>query len=323
METRPPVGTHTTTPPGATSAVGGGLAHIHQPTRRLLNTTPCCARAASCIPCLLRCNALLQQQITIAATLLSITPHNTPASCAGAFAEQTPLLPPTIRRAALSDAPARTAFLFALLNAHHVAQHVVKIAAQRHLRGDHLPRRDFRARFRARTPRATPRHLCLLRPARQQTARNISGSLLIIQHHLPSCSATACGTSEWTIFPGTTSARDFKYECNVSRRAPLASYDLHASRPSTTSAACSVAHLVIHNILHRVRHLPGGLESPGCLRRPGPLGRPCRGGSTRKHPKLTASQASEPPTSALCHDNPTPLPCVTSSRVHRLLLLCV
>ena len=239
METRPPVGTHTTTPPGATSAVGGGLAHIHQPTRRLLNTTPCCARAASCIPCLLRCNALLQQQITIAATLLSITPHNTPASCAGAFAEQTPLLPPTIRRAALSDAPARTAFLFALLNAHHVAQHVVKIAAQRHLRGDHLPRRDFRARFRARTPRATPRHLCLLRPARQQTARNISGSLLIIQHHLPSCSATACGTSEWTIFPGTTSARDFKYECHVSRRAPLASYDLRASRPSTTSTACS------------------------------------------------------------------------------------
>ena len=57
--------------------------------------------------------------------------------------------------------------------------------------------------------------------------------------HLPSCSATACGTSEWTIFPGTTSARDFKYECHVSRRAPLASYDLRASRPSTTSTACS------------------------------------------------------------------------------------
>ena len=99
--------------------------------------------------------------------------------------------------------------------------------------------------------------------------------------------------------------------------------------PPTTCAPADhlqhqrLAHLVIHNTLHRVRHLPGGLESPGCLRRPGPLGRPCRGGSTRKHPKLTASQASEPPTSALCHDNPTPLPRVTSSRVHRLLLLCV
>ena len=262
----------------------------------------------------------MQQQITIAATLLSITPHNTPASCAGAFAEQTPLLPPTIRRAALSDAPARTAFLFALLNAHHVAQHVVKIVAQRHLRGDHLPRRDFRARFRARTPRATPRHLCLLRPARQQTARNISGLLLIIHNishrvrQLPA--APPSGPSSPARLPRAISSTSA-----TSRAArPL---------PPTTCAPADhlqhqrLAHLVIHNTLHRVRHLPGGLESPGCLRRPGPLGRPCRGGSTRKHPKLTASQASEPPTSALCHDNPTPLPCVTSSRVHRLLLLCV
>ena len=204
METRPPVGTHTTTPPGATSAVGGGLAHIPQPTRRLLNTTPCCARAASCIPCLLRCNALLQQQITIAATLLSITPHNTPASCAGAFAEQTPLLPPTIRRAALSDAPARTAFLFALLNAHHVAQHFVKLAAQRHLRVDHPPRDDFRARFRARVhhDHPMPRALCPLQPVRQQTIHNIHNLLLIVHNvshrtrHLPACcAATRSSTS--------------------------------------------------------------------------------------------------------------------------------
>ena len=259
METRPPVGTHTTTPPGATSAVGGGLAHIHQPTRRLLNTTPCCARAASCIPCLLRCNALLQQQITIAATLLSITPHNTPASCAGAFAEQTPLLPPTIRRAALSDAPARTAFLFALLNAHHVAQHVVKIAAQRHLRGDHLPRRGFRARFRARTPRATPRHLCLLRPARQQTAHNISGLLLIIHNishrvrRLPA--APPSGPSSSARLPRAIS----RASATSSAERPL---------PPTTCAPADhlqhqrLAHLVILHILHRVRHRPGRLKSP-------------------------------------------------------------
>ena len=75
-----PLATHTTTRPDASAKAGGGLAHTHRPMRRLLNTTPCCARAASCIPCLLRCNALLQQQITIAATLLSITPHNTSAS---------------------------------------------------------------------------------------------------------------------------------------------------------------------------------------------------------------------------------------------------
>ena len=33
--------------------------------------------------------------------------------------------------------------------------------------------------------------------------------------HLPSCSATACGTSEWATFLGTTSARDFECECRV------------------------------------------------------------------------------------------------------------
>ena len=136
--------------------------------------------------------------------------------------------------------------------------------------------------------------------------------------HLPSCSATACGTSEWTTFLGTTSARDFESASSAAR--PL---------PPTTCAPADhlqhqrLAHLVIHNILHCVRHLPGGLESPAAAP---PLRGACRrlhASGTRKHPKLTASQASEPPSSALCHDNPTPLPCVTSSRVHRLLLLCV
>ena len=198
--------THTTTPPGATSAAGGGRAHTHRPKRRLLNTTSCCARAASCIPCLLRCNALLQQQITIAAsaTLLSITPHNTPASCAGAFAEQAPLLPPTIRRAALSDAPACNALPFAQLNAHHGAHCVLKLAAQRHLRGDHLPRHDFRARFRARVhhDHPMPRALCPLRPVRQQAVHNIHDLLLIVRNvshrtrHLPACcAATRSSTS--------------------------------------------------------------------------------------------------------------------------------
>ena len=160
--------THTHSAWRDTASAGGGLAHAHHPERRLLNTTPCCARAASCIPCLLRCNALLQQQITIAATLLSITPHNTPASRASAFAEQTPALSPTNRRAALSDAPGRNALLFALLHADHVIQHFVKLAAQRHLRVDHPPRDDFRARFRARVhhDHPTPRALCPLQPVR-------------------------------------------------------------------------------------------------------------------------------------------------------------
>ena len=172
--------------------------------RRLLNTTPCCARAASCIPCLLRCNALLQQQITIAATLLSITPHNTPASRASAFAEQTPALSPTNRRAALSDAPGRNALLFALLHADHVFQHFVKLAAQRHPRVDHPPRHDFRARFRARVhhDHLTPRALCPLQPVRQQTIHNIHDLLLIVHNvshrtrHLPACcAATRSSTS--------------------------------------------------------------------------------------------------------------------------------
>ena len=196
----------------------------------------------------------------------------------------------------------------------------MKIVAQRHLRGDHLPRRDFRARLRARVPGATPRALCLLRPARQQTAHNISGLLLIIHNishrvrQLPA--APPSGPSSSARLPRAISSTSA-----TSRAArPL---------PPTTCAPADhlqhqrLAHLVIHNILHRVRHLPGGLESPAAAP---PLRGACRrlhASGTRKHPKLTASQASEPPTSALCHDNPTPLPCVTCSRVHRLLLLCV
>ena len=191
--------THTRTAPGATASAGGGLAHTHHPKRRLLNTTPCCACAASHIPCLMRCKALLQQQITIAATLLPITPHNTPASRASAFAKQAPALPSTSRHTALSDAPGRNALLFALLNAHHVAHHVVKLAAQRHLRMDHPPRHDFRARFRARVhhDHPTPRALCPLRPVRQQAVHNIHDLLLIVRNvshrtrHLPACCAAA------------------------------------------------------------------------------------------------------------------------------------
>jgi hypothetical protein len=48
----------------------------------------------------------------------------------------------------------------------------------RHLRVVHLPRHDYRARFRVRVPRLAPRAPCLLRPARQQTIYNVSGLLL-------------------------------------------------------------------------------------------------------------------------------------------------
>ena len=111
--------THTDTPPGATASAGGDLAHTHHPTRHLLNTTPCCAHAASHTPRWLRCKALLQQQIFIAAALLYNAPHNTQASCASALAGQMPALPPANLHAALSVAPGRGALLFALLCAHH------------------------------------------------------------------------------------------------------------------------------------------------------------------------------------------------------------
>ena len=58
----------------------------------------------------------------------------------------------------------------------------------RHLRVVHLPRHDYRARFRVRVPRLAPRAPCLLRPARQQTIYNVSGLLLIIHnvsHRVP------------------------------------------------------------------------------------------------------------------------------------------
>ena len=52
----------------------------------------------------------------------------------------------------------------------------------RHLRVVHLPRHDYRARFRVRVPRLAPRAPCLLRPARQQAIYNVSGLLLIIHN---------------------------------------------------------------------------------------------------------------------------------------------
>ena len=87
-------------------------------------------------------------------------------------------------------------------------------------------------------------------------------------------------------------------------RAPFATYMTRASRPFTPSTACSFMAHITHNILHRVRRLPGGLESPAAAP---PLRGACRrlhASGTRKPPKLTASQASEPPSSALCHERP-------------------
>ena len=197
----------------------------------------------------------------------------------------------------------------------------MKIVAQRHLRGDHLPRRDFRARFRARVPRATPpRALCLLRPARQQTAHNISGLLLIIHNishrvrQLPA--APPSGPSSSARLPRAIS----RASATSSAERPL---------PPTTCAPADhlqhqrLAHLVIHNILHRVRHLPGGLKSPVAAP-------PLRGACRRLHASGTRNphENSQPLWPAdhrprLCANKPTPLPCVTCSRVHRLLLLCV
>ena len=136
----------------------------------------------------------------------------------------------------------------------------MKIVAQRHLRGDHLPRRDFRARFRARVPRATPpRALCLLRPARQQTAHITSGLLLIIHNishrvrRLPA--APPSGPSSSARLPRAIS----RASATSSAERPL---------PPTTCAPADhlqrqrLAHLVILHILHRVRHRPGRLKSP-------------------------------------------------------------
>jgi hypothetical protein len=186
--------THTHTPPGATASAGGGLAHTHHPTRHLLNTTPCCAHAASHTPRWLRCKALLQQQIFIAAALLYNAPHNTQASCASALTGQMPALPPANLHAALSVAPGRGALLFALLCAHHDAMLVARFVAQRHSRADHLPQHEFRARLQAQVHRLLVRAHCLLLPARQQTSHTTNGSLTHGSHHPPhpsSCSASA------------------------------------------------------------------------------------------------------------------------------------
>ena len=121
----------------------------------------------------------MQQQITIAAALPHIAPHNTPARRANASAAQALALPHTRRHEALSNAPGCNALLFAMLNAHLVAWHAMKIAAQRHSRADRLPPHDFCTRFRARAAHPSMRVGCHLLPERQQSIT--IGGLLLIQ----------------------------------------------------------------------------------------------------------------------------------------------
>jgi len=79
-------------------------------------------------------------------------------------------------------------------------------------------------------------------------------------HHpqrLPSRLATACGTSEWSIFLGATSTHDSELEGHVRRRAPFASYDLRAWANRTIHSTIHSLLKAIEDHCHRhPRHLP-------------------------------------------------------------------
>ena len=153
-------------------------------------------------------------------------------------------------------------------------------------------------------------------------------------HCLPFCSAqrspccSACCEDCCTAAPSRGSSSSARLPRTISSSS--ATCDAAArSLPPTTCAPADhlqhqrLAHLVIHNILHYVRHLPGGLESPAAAP-------PLRGARRRLHASGTRNphENSQPLWPAdhrprLCANKPTPLPCVTCSRIHKLLLLCV
>ena len=245
-----PLATHTTTRPDASAKAGGGLAHTHRPMRRLLNTTPCCARAASCISLLATvqcavaaadhncCNTAfhyttqhtseLRRRIRRADTIASAhdsprgafrcsSPHCLPfcsaqrSPCCSACCEDCCTAAPSRRPSSSARLPSTVSSSNATCDAatslppttcapadrpqhqrlapHYPASSPIVFGnCLRHLRVDHLPRHDFRARFQVRVPRLAPRAPCLLRPARQQTIYNINGLL------------TSLSTTPFTVF---------------------------------------------------------------------------------------------------------------------------
>ena len=122
--------------------------------------SPCCS--ACCEDC---CTAAPSRRPSSSARLPS-TVSSSNATCDAATS-----LPPTT--CAPADRPQHQR-----LAPHYPASSPIVFGnCLRHLRVDHLPRHDFRARFQVRVPRLAPRAPCLLRPARQQTIYNINGLL--------------------------------------------------------------------------------------------------------------------------------------------------
>ena len=133
--------------------------------------SPCCS--ACCEDC---CTAAPSRRPSSSARLPS-TVSSSNATCDAATS-----LPPTT--CAPADRPQHQR-----LAPHYPASSPIVFGnCLRHLRVDHLPRHDFRARFQVRVPRLAPRAPCLLRPARQQTIYNINGLL------------TSLSTTPFTVF---------------------------------------------------------------------------------------------------------------------------
>ena len=215
METRPPVGTHTTTPPGAALVGHGGRARMDRPKRHRHSTTARRARAAWCTPRLMRCKAVLPMQIIIATALQIFTPQHHLCTLRGCTCRANTSTLACDHPAVHCRRPGLAALLLALLHAHLTALQFLQLAAQRHSQATFPARQDLGKRVRARIPL---RHRAPFDTCKADTA----GQSHHPQHHPqaapirrpspPIPAASAHGTFELTTSLRMTRARDSELE---------------------------------------------------------------------------------------------------------------
>ena len=166
----------------------------------------------------MRCNAVLPMQIIIAAALQVFVPQHHPCTRAAALTVQMPAH--CLQVTAQSTADDLTSLLCSLLCYTLTSLLCTSCSL---LRSGTLEQPFLLGKLSASgsvieyhfgitcdAARSLPPTTCAPadRPQHQRLAPHHP-------QHLPSCSATACGTSEWATFLGTTSARDFECECRV------------------------------------------------------------------------------------------------------------
>ena len=163
----------------------------------------------------MRCNAVLPMQIIIAAALQIFALQHHPCTRAAALTVQMPAH--CLRITAQSTADDLTSLLFSLL--YYTLTSLLCTSCSL-LRSGTLKQPFLLGKLSA-SESVIEYHFGITRDAARSlpptTCAPADRPRLAPHHpqHLPSRLATACGTFEWSIFLGTTIARDFEYECHV------------------------------------------------------------------------------------------------------------